>query len=102
MLSLKGKSSQKTDIGADREQRPILIYPTLIFFRCNSIHPSYIRTPMIAGVTHEEGGGALSMIPLAQLAACSEVSNLAIFLASDELSFIIGAENVVDGGMTAA
>jgi 3alpha(or 20beta)-hydroxysteroid dehydrogenase len=70
--------------------------------RCNSIHPGYIRTPMMAAATDEEGGDALSMIPLARLAACSEVSNLAIFLASDESSFITGAEHVIDGGMTAA
>lgn len=69
--------------------------------RCNSIHPGYIKTPMMAAATNEEGGDALSMIPLGRLAACSEVSNLAIFLASDESSFITGAEHVIDGGMTA-
>lgn len=69
--------------------------------RCNSIHPGYIRTPMMAAATDEDGGGAMDMIPLGRLAACSEVSNLAIFLASDESSFITGAEHVIDGGMTA-
>ena len=69
--------------------------------RCNSIHPGYIRTPMMAAATDEEGGEALSMIPLGRLAECSEVSNLAIFLASDESSFITGMEHVIDGGMTA-
>tara|TARA_R110001606_G_scaffold258475_6_gene406238 strand:+ start:6402 stop:7148 length:747 start_codon:yes stop_codon:yes gene_type:complete len=69
--------------------------------RCNSVHPGYIRTPMMAAATDEEGGEATSMIPLNRLAACSEVSNLAIFLASDESSFITGAEHVIDGGMTA-
>ena len=69
--------------------------------RCNSIHPGYIRTPMMAAATDEDGGEATSMIPLRRLAACSEVSNLAIFLASDESSFITGAEHIIDGGMTA-
>lgn len=69
--------------------------------RCNSIHPGYIRTPMMAAATDEDGGEALSMIPLGRLADCSEVSNLAIFLACDESSFITGAEHVIDGGMTA-
>lgn len=69
--------------------------------RCNSIHPGYIRTPMMAAATDEDGGEATSMIPLRRLAACSEVSNLAIFLASDESSFITGMEHVIDGGMTA-
>lgn len=69
--------------------------------RVNSIHPGYIRTPMMAAATDEEGGEALSMIPLRRLAEVKEVSNLAIFLASDESSFITGMEHVIDGGMTA-
>ncbi|WP_068071590.1 SDR family NAD(P)-dependent oxidoreductase [Novosphingobium lentum] len=70
--------------------------------RCNSVHPGYIRTPMMAAATDEEGGEALSMIPLKRLADPSEVSNLVMFLASDESSFITGMEHVIDGGMTAA
>ena len=69
--------------------------------RCNSIHPGYIKTPMMAAATDEEGGEATKMIPLGRLAECSEVSNLAIFLASDESSYITGMEHIVDGGMTA-
>ena len=42
------------------------------------------------------------MIPLGRLADPKEVSNLAIFLASDESSFITGVEHVIDGGMTAS
>ena len=70
--------------------------------RCNSVHPGYIRTPMMAAATDEEGGAAVSMIPLARLADPNEVSNLVVFLASDESSFITGHEHVIDGGMTAA
>lgn len=69
--------------------------------RCNSVHPGYIRTPMMAAATDEEGGEAASMIPLGRLAHPSEVSKLVIFLASDESSFITGMEHVIDGGMTA-
>lgn len=68
--------------------------------RCNSIHPGYIRTPMMAAATDEEGGGALAMIPLNRLGEPREVSNLAVFLASDESSFISGQEHVIDGAMT--
>lgn len=70
--------------------------------RANSVHPGYIRTPMMAAATDEEGGEALSMIPLARLADPMEVANLMVFLASDESSFITGTEHVIDGGMTAA
>lgn len=69
--------------------------------RCNSIHPGYIKTPMMAAATDEDGGEALTMIPLGRLAEVEEVSNLAIFLASDESPFITGAEHIIDGGMTA-
>lgn len=69
--------------------------------RVNSVHPGYIKTPMIAAATDEAGGKALSMIPLRRMAEPSEVSGLVVFLASDEARFISGAEHVIDGGMTA-
>lgn len=69
--------------------------------RVNSIHPGYIKTPMMVAATDENGGEALSMIPLRRMAEPSEVSNLVVFLASDESRFITGAEHVIDGGMTA-
>jgi 3alpha(or 20beta)-hydroxysteroid dehydrogenase len=69
--------------------------------RVNSVHPGYIRTPMMAAATDAEGGGAAAAIPLHRFAEPNEVSNLVVFLASDESSFITGAEHIIDGGMTA-
>ena len=69
--------------------------------RVNSVHPGFIRTPMMAEATDEEGGDALVQIPLRRIADPAEVSNLVLFLASDEASYITGAEHVVDAGMTA-
>lgn len=69
--------------------------------RVNSVHPGYIRTPMMAAATDEEGGKALEQIPLQRLADPREVSDLVVFLASNESSFITGMEHVIDGGMTA-
>ena len=68
--------------------------------RCNSVHPGYTMTPMMVEATDEVGGDALSMIPLRRISDPVEVSKLVVFLASDEASFVTGAEYVVDGGMT--
>ena len=69
--------------------------------RVNSVHPGFIMTPMMVEATNEEGGDALSMIPLRRIAEPEEVSNLVLFLASDESSYISGAEHVIDAAMTA-
>jgi 3alpha(or 20beta)-hydroxysteroid dehydrogenase len=69
--------------------------------RVNSVHPGYIKTPMMVAATDEGGGEALTQIPLRRMAEPSEVSNLVVFLASDESAFITGTEHVIDGGMTA-
>ncbi|WP_225008872.1 SDR family NAD(P)-dependent oxidoreductase [Novosphingobium percolationis] len=69
--------------------------------RVNSVHPGYILTPMMVAATDESGGGAADAIPLGRMAQPEEVSNVVVFLASDEASFVSGAEHVVDGGMIA-
>lgn len=70
--------------------------------RVNSVHPGFTMTPMMIEATDEKGGDALSMIPLGRIADPQEVTNLVIFLASDESSYITGSEHVIDAGMTAA
>lgn len=69
--------------------------------RVNSVHPGFINTPMMVEATNEEGGDALALIPLGRLAEAKEVSNLVLFLASDESSYITGAEHIIDAGMIA-
>ncbi len=69
--------------------------------RCNSVHPGYIKTPMMAAATDEEGGGIASQIPLGRMADADEVSQLVVWLASDDSSYITGTEQIVDGGLTA-
>jgi 3alpha(or 20beta)-hydroxysteroid dehydrogenase len=69
--------------------------------RVNSVHPGFIKTPMMVAATDTEGAGATAMIPLARMADPDEVSQLVAFLASDESSFITAEEHVIDGGMTA-
>lgn len=69
--------------------------------RVNSVHPGYILTPMMVAATDETGGDAAAAIPLGRMAQPDEVSKVVLFLASDEASFVSGAEHVVDGAMTA-
>jgi 3alpha(or 20beta)-hydroxysteroid dehydrogenase len=69
--------------------------------RVNSVHPGFIQTPMMVEATDEGGGDALDMIPLGRIADPVEVSNLVLFLASDESSYITGAEHLIDAGMLA-
>ena len=69
--------------------------------RVNSVHPGFIQTPMMVEATDEQGGDALAQIPLGRIADPGEVTNLVLFLASDESSYITGAEHLVDAGMLA-
>jgi len=69
--------------------------------RVNSVHPGFIQTPMMIEATDDTGGDALAEIPLGRIADPSEVTNLVLFLASDEASYITGSEYLVDAGMLA-
>ena len=64
--------------------------------RANSIHPGNIRTPMTDGLEVDQ-----SIVPLGRMGLAEELSNMVLFLASDESSFSTGAEFVADGGETA-
>ena len=72
--------------------------------RCNSIHPGPIETDMIADTLNDPDNMALRMqrLPLGRIGKPSEIAYGAIYLASDESSFVTGSELVIDGGTTAA
>jgi 3-oxoacyl-[acyl-carrier protein] reductase len=68
--------------------------------RVNSVCPGFILTDLVqeGGMSEEEIRGYTSKIPLDRYGRVEEVANAFAFLASDEASFITGAELVVDGG----
>ena len=70
--------------------------------RCNVIHPGIVDTPLQAPYLTEAIRKAFETgIPLGRIAQPREIAYVALFLASDESSFMTGAELVVDGGFTA-
>lgn len=69
--------------------------------RVNSVHPGVIDTPLLAEVSEEMMKELLNDIPLGRLAEPEEVTNLVLFLASDESSYSTGSEFIIDGGIVA-
>jgi NAD(P)-dependent dehydrogenase (short-subunit alcohol dehydrogenase family) len=68
--------------------------------RANVIHPGFVDTPMQREFTDEVKREIGKQIPLGRLARSEDIARCALFLASDESSYITGAEIVVDGGLT--
>ena len=71
--------------------------------RANALVPGPVETGMIAGNLASEEGRATSVarVPLGRLAEPSEIANAALYLASDDSSYVTGSELVVDGGLSA-
>lgn len=68
----------------------------------NSVHPGVIHTPMLEQPGVKEAVDKFKqMIPMRRVAQAEEVSNMIIFLASDEARYSTGSEFVIDGGVTA-
>ncbi|MBV8774430.1 MAG: glucose 1-dehydrogenase [Deltaproteobacteria bacterium] len=70
--------------------------------RVNSVHPGPILTPMLDVMAADDVEAAIKLTPMKRGAQPEEVGWCVVFLASDEASFVTGAELVVDGGWTAA
>jgi NAD(P)-dependent dehydrogenase (short-subunit alcohol dehydrogenase family) len=69
--------------------------------RVNSVHPGVIKTPMVDIFDDKELDAIAMLAPLKRAARPEEVGYVVLFLATDEASFVTGAEYVVDGGYTA-
>jgi NAD(P)-dependent dehydrogenase (short-subunit alcohol dehydrogenase family) len=70
--------------------------------RSNVIHPGIVETPLQAPyLTDELRAEFKTGIPLGRIGQPRDIANAALFLASDESSFMTGAEMIVDGGFMA-
>lgn len=75
--------------------------------RCNSIHPAAILTPMwepMLGIGEDREDRMAALVadtPLRRFGKPEEVAAIAVLLASDEASYITGAELNIDGGILA-
>ena len=70
--------------------------------RANSVHPGFMP-PMASGIAYDQDSRrqSLEQTPLGREGRVEEVANAVLFLASDDASYITGAELAVDGGFTA-
>jgi len=71
--------------------------------RVNALFPGIIETPMTQALSDSKEllGQLIQATPLQRLGQPSDIANAALFLASDESSYITGAELVIDGGFSA-
>jgi NAD(P)-dependent dehydrogenase (short-subunit alcohol dehydrogenase family) len=73
--------------------------------RVNALCPGPVETPLLLRIWSETPDAAkrrLVHLPMGRLAKPREIVNAALFLASDESSYVNAATFVVDGGLTAA
>jgi len=72
--------------------------------RCNSIHPDGVKTPMVAKVATGKDTATAEEIEevgkLGNMCEPGDIANLVLYLASDESSFVNGAEMVIDNAST--
>ena len=66
--------------------------------RVNVLSPGTIDTALFDGVAQEIKDGFVSLIPMGRMGRPEEIATAALFLASDDSSFITGIELFVDGG----
>ena len=76
--------------------------------RCNSVHPTFINTPILQNMAARSGGGQDKLfqklarqVPLGRIGEPDDIAYAVLYLASDESKFVTGAELKVDGGISA-
>ena len=66
---------------------------------CNAIAPGFIETDMTAKLSGKITEAAIQLIPLKRMGQPEEIAKLAVFLASDNASYITGEVIKIDGGL---
>ncbi len=91
-------SASKGGIAAMTESLALELAPYNI--RVNAVAPGAIDTPMVDPLKADSKTmeGTIARIPLRRMGKSEEVSNVVLFLASDESSYMTGSTVVVDGG----
>ena len=71
--------------------------------RVNCLCPGYVETSLTESLTSDADTNEYlkNLHPMGRLGRPEEIANAALFLASDEASFITGSSLVIDGGYTA-
>ena len=75
--------------------------------RCNSIHPTFIETPMLESMIRDSPDPEkarqtlVRQVPLRRIGKPEDVANMIVYLASDESTFVTSTEMVIDGGVIA-
>lgn len=70
--------------------------------RCNSVHPTFVRTPMLDQLLGSTDAEKLTrQVPLGRLGEPDDVASAVLYLASDESRFVTGSEFKIDGGISA-
>jgi len=67
--------------------------------RVNVISPGPIETPILDDVPPDAVSHFVSLVPLGRIGQADEIAKAAVFLASDDASYINGVELFVDGGL---
>jgi NAD(P)-dependent dehydrogenase (short-subunit alcohol dehydrogenase family) len=84
--------------------REIAVEYARLGIRCNALCPGPIDTPLLAELLSDDARRQRRFvhIPMGRLGRADEIARAAMFLASDDSSFMTGASLIVDGGITAA
>ena len=69
--------------------------------RVNSVHPGGVLTEMVKAVGDDGQSDYYRRLPAGRIGTPEDVTNLVLFLASDESAYCTGTEFVIDGGMQA-